>query len=70
VTPPLAERETAPDSKTMIGVATASPEKRKGARELMIYAVISVFVMVSLWGLVRLLAATFGVDFIYPDVLP
>ncbi|HDQ16760.1 MAG TPA: hypothetical protein ENN31_01395 [Candidatus Vogelbacteria bacterium] len=37
-------------------------EGQKGARNLMIYGVIAIFVMVSLWGLVGILASTFGVE--------
>ncbi len=35
-------------------------EKGKG-RELMVYGIIALFVMVSVWGLVRVLSNTFGV---------
>lgn len=35
-------------------------EGQKGARSLMIYGIIILFVMVSVWGLVNILAGTFG----------
>lgn len=37
-------------------------EKRKKAIQLMIWGVVAIFVMVSIWGLVRLLQSTFRVD--------
>lgn len=39
-------------------------DERKKGREFMIYGIIGLFVMVSIWGLVALLIDTFG---IYPD---
>ena len=43
--------------------AGGDEEKRKGARQTMIYGVIIIFVMVSIWGLVRILQQTFpGVE--------
>jgi hypothetical protein len=41
--------------------AGADEEKRGAARNLMIYGVIGLFVMVSIWGLVKFLGTTFGV---------
>lgn len=37
-------------------------EKRKGARSLMIWGVIIIFVMVALWGLVNLLTQLTGIQ--------
>jgi len=37
-------------------------EKRKAARGKMIYGVIAIFVMVSLWGLVNFIGGTLGLD--------
>lgn len=37
-------------------------EKRSKARGLMIYGIIGLFVMVSIWGLVNFLGATLGID--------
>lgn len=41
--------------------AGADEEKRAAARSLMIYGVIGVFVVFSIWGLVALLGRVFGV---------
>ena len=48
----------------LVGYVTAGgdEEKRKNARSLMIYGIIVLFVMVSVWGLVRILTTTFGTD--------
>jgi hypothetical protein len=48
----------------LVGYVTAGgdEEKRKNARSLMIYGIIVLFVMVSVWGLVRILVTTFGTD--------
>lgn len=35
---------------------------REDARQVIVYGVITLFVMVSVWGLVNLLASTFGID--------
>lgn len=37
-------------------------EKRKNSRNMMIYGIIGLFVMVSIWGLVALLNNTFGIE--------
>lgn len=37
-------------------------EKRSKARGLMIYGIIGLFVMVSIWGLVNFLGATLGIE--------
>jgi hypothetical protein len=46
----------------LVGYVTAGgdEEKRKNARSLMIYGIIVLFVMVSVWGLVKVLVTTFG----------
>jgi len=46
----------------LVGYVTAGgdEEKKKGARDTMIYGVIVLFVMVSVWGLVNILVNTFG----------
>ncbi|MBI4692243.1 MAG: hypothetical protein HY773_02270 [Candidatus Terrybacteria bacterium] len=36
------------------------PEKRTEARNVMIYGIIGLFVMVAVWGLVNVLISTFG----------
>ncbi len=43
-------------------VAAKEPEKQKEARGIMVYGIIILFVMVSVWGLVNILANTLGVD--------
>lgn len=45
-------------------------EKRKEGRNMMIYGVIGMFVMISLWGLVNLLSETFDLDNRLPYDLP
>lgn len=42
-------------------------EARKKARSLMIYGIIAIFVMVSVWGLVNLLSGTFDFDTNAPE---
>ena len=37
-------------------------EKRKEARNFMLYGIIGLFVMVSVWGLVNILTGTFGLS--------
>ena len=37
-------------------------EKKKEGRSIMIWGVIALFIMVSIWGIVSVLADTFGVD--------
>ncbi len=43
-------------------------EKRKKGREFMIWAVISLFMIVSVWGIVHILTNTFGVSFGLPQL--
>lgn len=43
-------------------VAAKDPESQKEARSIMIYGIIVLFVMVSVWGLVNVLASTLDVD--------
>ncbi|MBI5816856.1 MAG: hypothetical protein HZB09_00305 [Candidatus Yonathbacteria bacterium] len=44
-------------------VASAGDETARGAgRDKMIYGIIGIFVMVSVWGLVNLLGGTFGLS--------
>ena len=39
--------------------ASDNPEQRTEGRELMVYGIIAIFVMVSLWGLVNIIVDTF-----------
>ena len=43
-------------------------EKRGQARSMMIYGIIGLFVMISLWGLVAILSGTFNLDKDIPDI--
>ena len=43
-------------------------EKRDKAKSLMIYGIIGLFVMISLWGLVAILSGTFNLDKDLPDI--
>lgn len=45
----------------MFLTAGADEEKRAGARSLMIYGLIGLFVMVAVWGIVNVLVGFFGV---------
>ena len=38
------------------------PKKKEATRGYMIYGIIGLFVMVSVWGLVRILQSTFGTE--------
>ena len=42
--------------------AGGDPEKRTEARNTMIWGIIAIFVMVSVWGLVNVLTSTFNLD--------
>ncbi|HLD34256.1 MAG TPA: hypothetical protein VJB62_00175 [Patescibacteria group bacterium] len=44
-------------------------EKREKAKSLMIYGIIGLFVMISLWGLVAILSGTFNLDTDIPDTV-
>jgi len=43
-------------------VVAKDPESQKEARSIMIYGIIVLFVMVSIWGLVGVLARTVGIS--------
>ena len=43
-------------------VIAKDPESQKDARGVMLYGIIALFVMVSVWGLVQILGDTFGLD--------
>lgn len=49
-------------------------EKRRAGRNMMIYGIIGLFVMVSVWGLVNILTETFDTnvsgDHVIPDLFP
>ena len=42
--------------------------KREKGKQFMIWGIVALTVMVSVWGLVRILGGTFGVNFIIPKV--
>lgn len=48
--------------------AGANEETRKEARNVMLYGIIGLFVMVAVWGLVNILIGTFHLDTNMPDV--
>lgn len=41
--------------------APASPQGKQSGRTIMLYGIITLFVMISIWGLVNILQTTFGV---------
>ncbi len=47
---------------------SANEEKKEEGRNIMIYGIIALFVMVSVWGLIRLLQETFNVKDTNPIV--
>ena len=42
-------------------LAAGDEEARKDSRQLMLYAIIGVFVMVAIWGIIALIAGSFGI---------
>lgn len=55
-----------------VTVGREEEEKRASARNMMIYGIIGIFVMVSVWGLVNILGGTFDLnpDVQDPDLIP
>lgn len=51
-------------------VSTASLEGKAGAKETIIYGLVGLFVMLSVWGLVNILTETFGVGNIIEVFVP
>ncbi len=49
---------------------TTDPKKREEGRNFMIYGIVSLFVMISIWGLVGFLVNTFGVSTEFVPSLP
>lgn len=49
---------------------TTDPKKREEGRSFMIYGIVSLFVMISIWGLVGFLGNTFGVSTTFVPSLP
>ncbi len=43
-------------------------EKRKKGREFMVWGIVSLFLIVSVWGIVHILTNTFGVSFGLPQL--
>lgn len=50
--------------------AGGDEERRKEARNVMIYGIIGLFVMIAVWGLVNLLKDTLGLDTTTPPAIP
>ena len=48
--------------------AGGDEEKRKESRNVMIYGIVGLFVMVAVWGLVNVLISTFGLETTVPIV--
>ena len=48
--------------------AGGDEEKRKESRNVMIYGIVGLFVMVAVWGLVNVLISTFGLENTVPVV--
>jgi hypothetical protein len=44
--------------------------KREQGRQFMLWGVIALTVMVCVWGLVAILANTFGINYVFPQVSP
>ncbi|MBP9715355.1 MAG: hypothetical protein KBD52_02605 [Candidatus Pacebacteria bacterium] len=51
-------------------VITDNEEKRAKGKQLMVWGLIGLFVMVTVWGLVNILAVTFGVETSKAPTLP
>ncbi|MBI3074670.1 MAG: hypothetical protein HYY92_00435 [Parcubacteria group bacterium] len=49
-------------------ITVASTEGKEGARMTIIYGLIGLFVMLSVWGLVKILTETFGVQNVIPQL--
>ena len=43
------------------------PKGRGAGKDKMLYGIIALAVMVSVWGLVKILTATFGIEFLAPS---
>lgn len=48
--------------------AAEDEEKKKNAKSMLIYAIVALFVMVSIWGLVSILTNTLSLDNDIPDI--
>ncbi|MEI8174687.1 MAG: hypothetical protein WCG28_01925 [bacterium] len=44
--------------------------KREKGKQLMLWGIIALAVMVSIWGLVAILGNTFGIEYVVPQVKP
>ena len=47
-----------------------SDESREKGRQFMIWGIIGITVMLSVWGLVKILGGTFGIEYVIPRVKP
>jgi hypothetical protein len=43
-------------------------EKRKQGKQYMIWGILAIFVMVSIWGLVQIITNTFGIQTLIPQL--
>lgn len=55
---------------TVFILGASDDEKRKDGKNLVFYAVMGFVVMISLWGIVNLLASSFGLREQGPEALP
>ena len=51
-------------------MAGADDEKKKNARNFMIWGIIAIFVMVSVWGIIEILTNLFGTNVVTPPPTP
>ena len=49
-------------------INTSEEAKKEKGRQFMLWGIIALAVMVSVWGLVHIFGATFGIDFAIPHV--
>ena len=42
--------------------------KREEGRKFMVWGIIALFVIVSIWGLIKILTGTFGINFVIPQL--
>src|SRR3989344_7678054 len=48
-------------------VNAGNSEKREEGRKFIIWGLVAFFVMLSIWGIINILATTFGIDFVVPQ---
>ena len=58
----LADHEDKPPPLLQVDVGGADEEKKQKGQALMLYGIIGFFVMISVWGLVRILTGSVGLN--------